>query len=815
MKLPKPTSRRDEASVGGLSQSTLQALAAHLALLVAKLRTFVNEQLRKPQSSLAAKLLSEYEQLRLLDAVNNLDEFANYWAQIALFKTIFSQSQTTPKSSFSFLQALSPSLQAEIHTLLATTDFAVLREQYPEQLLLHLYEAFLAIYDPVARKRLGIWYTPSCIVHFMVNATQWLLASEWGNTSKEHLRIIEPAAGTGAFLAEALRMLAKCHEQQNVELHGFEILWPTCCIAQMNTALVYQARGGKGNPPVHFHLTNSLLASSTHLMQQGKGITIVMGNPPYNRGSANKGEWITELIKKYKPYCDDKFEKLEEVNIVALSDDYVKFIALAQHYIECSGEGIVAFITNKSYIDGIIHRQMRKELLSCFDKIYILNLHGDSRYNAKTRTGEKDENIFNIKTGVCISFFIKHKKPHNKALAKVYYHEIFGLRTVKENFLKTHTFQHLAWQQLFPNAPYYYFVPKDFALQEEYLRGFGLQELFEVYSTAVETQRDKLAIQWQAEDFLPLIADAKQIHEKDFRTKYAVGADGRDWKLSLAIKHLQDAERNAVVAIDYYPFDQRYTFYSNHRGLIAYPRFKKLGGMLATDNVALVSLRTVKSANAYHHCFVTQHLVDRICFMGNTTVFPLYRLRNTKVTPQQILIKGKQLCETNLQATTLQEIEKKLGARTEAQELFDYVYAVLNSPSYCQRFEAFLKIDFPRVPYPTNLAEYRRLADIGCRLRKLHLMERCEEWKLLTSFPIKGHNRVQRIQYLNNRVYINTKQFFEGVNSVVWQEYIGPFQPAQKWLKERIGRRLDARDIVHYQRILYVLEHTAEVWHKE
>ena len=815
MKLPSPTPERKKTSEGKLSQSSLQAFAVQLALLVTRLREVVSEQFCTSCITGAAKLRSEYERLCQLGAVSNRDEFANYWAQMALFNALFPQVQTTLESPFSFLQELSPSLQAEIHAVLTTDDFATLREQYPEQLLLHLYEAFLAVYDSAARKRLGVWYTPSCIVRFMVDATRWLLVSEWGSIPKKRLQIIEPAAGTGAFLAEALRTLAECLEQQDVELHGFEILWPTYCIAQMNIALAYQARGGKGMPPVQFHLANSLLASSTDFAPKQKGITIVMGNPPYNRGSANKGEWITELVKKYKPYCDGKFERLEEVNIVALSDDYVKFIALAQHYVECSGEGIVAFITNKGYLDGIIHRQMRRELLSYFDAIYILNLHGDSRYSAKTRTGEKDENLFNIKTGVCISFFVKHKKPRNETLAKVYYHEIFGLRMAKEDFLNTHTFQHIAWQQLLPTAPYYYLVPKDFALQEEYQHGFGIQELFEVYSTAVETQRDKLAIQWQADDFRPLIADAKRLREENFRAKYDVGVDGRDWKLAQAIKNLQDTEHGAVVAIDYYPFDLRYTLYSKHRGLIAYPRFKKLGSMLATDNVALVSLRTVKNTGAYHHCFVTQRLVDRICFMGNTTVFPLYRLRSAKVTPQQILVNGRQLCETNFRSSVLKEIEKRLGVKTEAQELFDYVYAVLNSPSYCQRFEAFLKIDFPRVPYPTQLAEYRRLAEVGGCLRQLHLMERCEAWKLATSFPIKGHNRVQRIQYCDNRVYINAKQFFEGVNSAAWQEYIGPFQPAQKWLKERMGRKLSLFDIAHYQCILYVLEHAAEIRYRE
>ena len=177
MKLPSPTPERKKTSEGKLSQSSLQAFAMQLALLVTKLREVVSEQFCTSCITGAAKLRSEYERLCQLGAVSNRDEFANYWAQMALFNALFPQGQTTLESPFSFLQELSPSLQAEIHAVLTTDDFATLREQYPEQLLLHLYEAFLAVYDPAARKRLGVWYTPSCSVRFMVYATQWLLTS--------------------------------------------------------------------------------------------------------------------------------------------------------------------------------------------------------------------------------------------------------------------------------------------------------------------------------------------------------------------------------------------------------------------------------------------------------------------------------------------------------------------------------------------------------------------------------------------------------------------------------------------------------------
>ena len=814
-------SEKKQKSKEKTSKLLLQTVAIQLARGAKQLRENIERYLNTPQMPASIFLLSEFERLKLLGAVTDLTDFTDSWSQISVFTVLFSRylepTLLVNETSLSFVQTYIPALQNELEAILTPDTVALLQEEYHNQVLLHLYETFLAHYDPVARKRLGVWYTPPCVVRFMVEATQYLLACEWSVVyAQEHIRMIEPAAGTGAFLAETVRMLTVQNAWRRTELHGFEISWPTYCIAQLNSALAYYGAGGTAAMPVQLHLTNSLLAPHPKIDASVKGITIVMGNPPYNRGSVNNSAWITKLVKKYKPYKrSNTGKKLDEVNIVALSDDYVKFMALAQYYVECSGEGIVAFITNKGYLDGIIHRQMRYELLSCFDAIYILNLHGDSRYSAKTPSGEKDENIFNIKTGVCISLLVKHKQSQG-GLAKVYYHEVYGLRTAKEDFLNSYTFQDVPWQELSVRTPHYYFVPKDFAQQEEYMRGFGIQELFDVYSTAVETQRDQLAVQWKPEDFTPLIADATRLSEDEFRQKHNVGADGRDWKLGLALKTLQNTADIPLIALDYYPFDQRYMLYSDRRGLVAYPRFKKLGCMLAANNIALISLRTVKGASVYQHCLVSRHLVDRVFFVGNTTVFPLYRLRKDAVyTPEQIVAGACPPLETNFNADILEKIEKRLGAKIDTQELFDYIYAVLNAPNYCKRYEAFLKIDFPRLPYPTDRVSYGELAAIGSRLRELHLMKGSKDWLLQTSFPVAGHNRVQKIQYAKNRVYINTKQYFEGINAEVWQVLTGGYQPAKKWLKERIGRTLDANDVIHYQRIIYVLEQTIKIQHTE
>jgi len=129
---------------------------------------------------------------------------------------------------------------------------------------------------------------------------------------------------------------------------------------------------------------------------------VVLGNPPYSISSANKSDWIENLISGYK-------EGLNERNIQPLSDDYIKFIRFGEHLIEKNGEGILAYISNNSFIDGIIHRQMRKHLLETFDKMYILNLHGNAKKKEVCPDGSKDENVFDIMQGVSLNIFVKTK----------------------------------------------------------------------------------------------------------------------------------------------------------------------------------------------------------------------------------------------------------------------------------------------------------------------------------------------------------------------------------------------------------------------
>ena len=318
------------------------------------------------------------------------------------------------------------------------------RDTKTEDPVIHFYETFLSEYDPKLRKARGVWYTPQPVVNFIVRAVDDILKSEFNlpqgladsSRTKDNVhkvQILDPAAGTGTFLAEVIRQIhTKFEGQQGIwsnyvetqllpRLNGFELLMASYAMAHLKLDILLKETGYKPAKEQRFrvYLTNSLEeyhpdtgtlfaswlsseANEANHIKRDTPVMVVMGNPPYSVSSSNKSEWIEKLMVDYK-------KDLNERNIQPLSDDYIKFIRYAESLIDRTGEGILAYISNNSFIDGIIHRQMRKHLLETFDKVYILDLHGNAKKKEVCPDGSKDENVFDIMQGVSINIFVKKR----------------------------------------------------------------------------------------------------------------------------------------------------------------------------------------------------------------------------------------------------------------------------------------------------------------------------------------------------------------------------------------------------------------------
>jgi predicted helicase len=793
--------------------------------------------------------------------------------------------------------------------------------------IIHFYETFLSEYDPKLRKSRGVWYTPEPVVDFIVRAVDDILKTEFslpmgladtakttiqveipvvkgkskGNYTKlqkidkevHKVQILDPATGTGTFLASAIKHIHQKFKGQQgywsqyVEddliprIYGFEILMASYAMAHLKLDLLLKETGykPKKKPRFNIYLTNSLEEShpdtgtlfATWLSQEANEanhikrenpIMVVIGNPPYSVSSSNKGDWIQRLVADYK-------KDLNEKNIQPLSDDYIKFIRYGSHFIEKNGEGILAYISNNSFIDGVIHRQMRKHLLLTFDKIYILDLHGNSKKKETAVDGSKDENVFDIMQGVSINIFVKIKPSPKKEgdvrpksaepiNASVHHLDSYGLRKDKYRTLLDNSISTLPWHRIECRAPEYFFVAKDFGVLAQYEQGFSVNELFPVNSIGIQTHRDDFVVDM---DKATLTKRIQAFYDQNYSDKEVAAKlnlkDNRDWNISEA-RQKETFNPSMLEDVLYRPFDYRKIYYSSN--LIDFNREKVMQHFLKGDNFGLATCRQ-QSTFDFQHIFVTKKLVDRNMVSLQTKesnyVFPLYLYPETtgqqslqdgnsnpepvplfekeglgEINPPQSHFSkggGKHIVQRvpNLNPAIVQHIAEKLGLSFTPEkaasaddhslapiDLLDYIYAVLHSPSYRDTYKEFLKTDFPRVPYP-ELNNFWELVRLGGELRQLHLLESPAVNNPITTYPMDGDNsvtrKIKKEDYVDGKVWINDQQYFDGVPSVAWEFYIGGYQPAQKWLKDRYGRTLNFEDILHYQKIIVALVETDRI----
>lgn len=712
------------------------------------------------------------------------------------------------------------------------------RDKLHHDPMIHFYEDFLSEYNPKLRKSKGVWYTPQPVVGFIVRAVDEILQKDFGlpegladysmierevaveqsrdkRTSdgmkhekhKFHrVQILDPATGTGTFLAEVVNQIYDRYRdnqgiwQQYVEQHllprlnGFEILMASYAVAHIKLDMLLAETGYQHNTDkrLHVYLTNSLEesnnephtlfaqwlcreATEANVIKRDYPVMVMIGNPPYSGESQNKGKWVMSLMESYKKEPGGK-SQLNERNPKWLNDDYVKFIRIAQDYIEKNGEGIIGFINPHGYLDNPTFRGMRWNLLKTFDKIYTIDLHGNSKKKETCPDGSKDENVFDIMQGVSINLFVKTGKKAKDELGKVYHKDLYGLRKNKYDFLDEATIESVGYKEITPQPPMYFFVPKDFGLQNEYDRGFMVSDLFVQNSMGVTTGHDKELVSFSE-------------FNTDTNTEYF-----------------------------YRPFDNMWLDYDTSK--VVRPRETIMRNM-QKDNTALCLIKINSSVDGLFKVFVTSGVTDKTLLSSkdNTNVFPLYAYKENMGKEERIVNFNKDLYDSIAKGLNylpcyddniLVDPTSEYNGVLYPQDLFDYIYAVLHSPSYRERYKEFLKIDFPRIPYPTDWEKFRDLVEKGEELRHLHLMEDLPH-STGVSFPIGGTMQVDCYRWEQNRVYINSEQYFEGVPESAWNFFIGGYQPAQKWLKDRKGMTLSFEDVKHYQRIIYVLQQTERI----
>ncbi len=690
---------------------------------------------------------------------------------------------------------------------------------------IYFYEDYLKAYDKDTRKGRGVYYTPPPIVNFIVRAVDDILKDSFGihDGLADHKRVtvLDFACGTGTFLLEVFQRIfdniggpdsgkaaSVVREHMLKNLFGFEYLIAPYTIAHLKLSQYLKDQGHplKEGERLQVFLTNTLepihpepnfllpaITAESEAAQAVKDqpILVITGNPPYSGHSRNKGEWITAAIDGYKFTTEvdeegrEYSKPLGERNPKWLNDDYVKFIRFAQLKMDAVNEGVVGIITNHSWLDNPTFRGMRQSLMRTFEQIYVLDLHGNAKKKEKAPDGSKDENVFEIEQGVAISLFVKRQGLERG----VWRSDFWGAQLKKYQFAAEATIASVDWLTLEPAPPFRLFIEQNKSIRDEYDVGWHIAQIFPLNVLGFQTHRDAFAVSFDHSVINRRLNELVEtnISDREFAERYGL-KDGSGWSVTQArVRARENPSLIVAQRLAYRPFDYRWGALSNVT--MDRPRRELQDHVAGRDNLCLLVPRQIGTA-LWQHGFITDAPAND-CVISNRSreanqVFPI-RLFETAGTARE-----------NLSLDFRGFLDSRYDHHYTPEEILGYIYAVLHAPAYRSRYAEFLRIDFPRIPFPEDADDFETLSQLGWALVQVHLLRDVPR-KGLAKYHGKGDNSVEAVKYAEaeQAVSINKTQSFKRVPPEVWNCHIGGYQVLDKYLKSRKGRTLSLDEIDH------------------
>ncbi|EAK2491570.1 DNA methyltransferase [Campylobacter coli] len=755
--------------------------------------------------------------------------------------------------SFSLPQDIKYTLENIKKTLSLIDKIALCKilNQDLESVSIYLYEDFLKAYDDLRatqkRKEGGVFYTPKSIVDMIVSSLDELLKTKLNKNkgfNDQGVKVLDFATGTGSFLASVFeKIISKESEVFKNEaiknkflkdICGFELSFVPYIVARLKLGQILRKNGFVNFSDADFQifLNNTLdlekIANFDMFMplenldtewkkardvKHSQDLLVILGNPPYNVKSKNKGEDILELLQAYK-------QGLNETKI-NLDDDYIKFMRFAQWKLLEQNKkdlfeekkGLLGFITNNSFISGKTHRKMRESLYKSFDEIYILNLHGSDK------DAKNDENVFDIKVGVCISLFVKYKdEPSNGA--KVFYYSTGdnNIFSRKEKFallddVRQKGLNAIKWEELSLDEPYFWFIKKEFE-NEEYEIFWALasdkalgdkKSIFLNYNSGIETQKDNIAIQLMKNKMEETLKDFSNLNSVDLVKKYDL-KDSRDWKISNSVNAIKN-NLGKIERIAYRPFDLRWTFYTNKsKSFIAYPRYEVMQHFLDKENLGLCFPKICLNS-IFDYSMVINTIADRAlggCKTGSETcIAPLYLYVNNEKIP-------------NFTSEFLAHKENhKILKDKSPEEILYFIYANLYNPRYREKYLEYLKTGFARINFEVEQKTFDDFATLGKKLVELHLFKRDLKDEIDFIFlkeDKKANFKIEKYQekdrFIDNKIILNEDLAISPISAEIWQFTIGGYQVIKQWLKYRNDYECSKEELEHLLKMCKVIKET-------
>lgn len=666
------------------------------------------------------------------------------------------------------------------------------------------------------------------------------------------VQILDPATGTATFLVEVVEVIHSTlmekwkhlsATQRDAawneyvpkhllpRLHAFELMMAPYAIAHMKIGLKLAETGYRfgADERARIYLTNALEPKVKQLPQIGfdalaheaaavneikwyKRFTVVIGNPPYSYMSANLTPAAAALIEPFRYVDGQRIREKSALSLErSLQDDFVKFFGLALRLRRDTGPAfILGFITNNSYMDSALHRGVRGKLMGLLDRLYLVNLFGDS-------IKDREENVFDIQQGVAV--FLGAKRLDEKG-AEVFVQNVHGTRAEKYATMQEQSWKTTELAKVQPTAPQRYFLRLETG--GEYPSFPSLAEVFQLTSTCIKTLKDGLATGFEpkeVQDNVEYFRDARTSTDA-IKTRFGV-EDVVQWKMEPARRAVRRVElKDFTTRYQARPFDYRWMFY--HNAIVGSPRTEVMRNLVKTKNIALIANRKIRTGDCNHFWVSSRICVSEIISSAdNSNCFPLWILADEgglnlgeDSRPNFSAPFLKQLCA----ALAITQTDKAgLPRGLTPEDIFHYIYSVFHSPGYRTRYAEFLKIDFPRLPLTGSLELFRELARLGGELTALHLLESPRLDQPMTTF-IGDLREVVKVGWVNNTVWLDAggkkaetrpgTSGFQGVPEAVWNFHIGGYQVCEKWLKDRKGRTLSEEDIAHYHKIVVALSET-------
>jgi hypothetical protein len=684
---------------------------------------------------------------------------------------------------------------------------------------IYFYEDFLRAYDPETKKARGVYYTPPPVVNFIVRAIDDILKDPEvfnlpdGLADNKNVTVLDFACGTGTFLLEVFQQIfaniggadtgkadpiVRQHLLRNI--FGFEYLIAPYTIAHLKLSqyLAEQKHPLRAGDRLQVFLTNTLepiepqknlllpaVTAEVEAAQNVKDrdILVVTGNPPYAARSKNRGTWIRKQVKAYEFVDGKHFNERKHW----LNDDYVKFLRFAQLKVEAKGDGIVGVISNRWWIENVTFRGMRQSLLSTFNQIHIFDLGGEAG-------SRDDKNVFDITKGVAIALFVK--APGAKRLVR--YSSVRGSRLSKYLVAASASVSTLPWVAVEPTSPNYFLVPRTEDRRAAYEGLPSVQEIFGIGSTSILTARDRLAIAPSKGELLDnLNAFTGSASDEEIARRFDLS--GR-WLFGQARRDLAEAgiRENLVRTVAYRPMDSRY-YYDDDT--VVFRRRHAIMQHMVPGNVGLGVCRLTKGGE-WRHVVVSDAPTDDSTISDaskeRTYLFPLY-----------VNSAGKSI--ENILPAFRMFLDSRFSHHYSPEELLGYIFSILYAPTYRARYAEFLRIGFPRVPFPDTRTDFESLSELGWALIQAQLHKSVPRRKL-AQLTAPGDQVVETVAYAeaDQSVAINKTQRFAPVPPEVWNFHIGGYQVLEKYLKSRKGRVLSLDEINHVSAIADSLAFTIE-----